>query len=100
MSGRKRYKETLRVVDFWRVRTPCWGMTHCPEVIYHDCPAYHNRQYPCWEIEGTYCKWVEWGTLGQDTETCLICRVYLTYGEGKCIKLKLRGKGIKLLVRR
>ena len=100
MSGKKSDKRTLRNVDFWSKRISCWDLTHCPEPVRNDCPAYHNRRYPCWEIEGTYCKWVEWGTLGLDTETCLVCTVYLTYGKGTPIRLILRGKGIKLLVRR
>jgi hypothetical protein len=37
--------------------------------------------------------------LGENTETCLICEVYLTYGEGKPIQLKLKGQGIRLLVK-
>ncbi len=94
-------KQTARVVgaeDFWRGKTPCWEMCRCPESIHAACPAYRHRQYPCWEIEGTYCKWDEWGTLGRDTSVCLICEVYLRWGEGKLIELKLRGQGIKLLL--
>ena len=97
MLGTKHDKAS-KLVDFWNNKISCWKMTHCPEDVRSDCPAYYHRQYPSWEIEGTYCKWVEWGTLGIDTETCLVCEVYLTYGKGMPIRLSLRGKGIKLLI--
>ena len=85
--------------DFWRGKTPCWELACCPDSIAKECPAYCYRQYPCWQIEGTYCKWGEWGTLGQDTSICVICQVYQRYGEGQRIKLKLRGRGIRLLIK-
>lgn len=94
-----KHHKASKLADFWNNKSACWEMTHCPEDVRNDCPAYYHRQYPCWEIEGTYCKWVEWGTLGLDTETCLVCTVYLTYGKGTPIRLSLRGKGIKLLVK-
>ena len=99
MPSKKR-DNTSMSVDFRDNKSNCWELTHCPEDVCNDCPAYYHRQYPCWEIEGTYCKWLEWGTLGQDTEICSVCIVYLTYGECKPIRLCLRGKGIKLLVKR
>ena len=95
----KKHDKACKQKVFWKGKSACWEMTHCPEDVLNDCPAYHHRQYPCWEIEGTYCKWVEWGMLGQDTEVCLACTVYLTYGDGKPICLNLRGRGIKLLVK-
>lgn len=93
-------KQAARIVspkDFWKRKTPCWEITRCPESIRADCPAYSHRQYACWEIEGTYCKWDEWGALGRDTSVCLICEVYIRWGKGKRIELKLLGQGIKLL---
>lgn len=96
-----RARQTDQVVnpeDFWAGKTPCWEMMRCPESIQADCPAPRQRQYPCWEIEGTYCKWNGWGALGRDTSICLICEVYLTYGKGQRIELKLWGQGIKLLI--
>lgn len=84
-------------IDFWGAKAACWEMTRCPDDIRDDCPAYHHRQYPCWEIEGTYCKWIEWGMLGRDTEGCLQCHVYKAHGQGKPVRLKLKGKGIQLL---
>lgn len=86
--------------DFWTGKTPCWEMTNCPEPVHNDCSAYYHRQYACWEIEGSYCKWDEWGSLGTDTRVCSICVVYQTYGKGQPIELKLRGQGIKLLMGR
>lgn len=84
--------------NFWRGKTSCWETMSCPESIRADCPAPHHRQYPCWEIEGTYCKWDGWGNLGIDTSLCLICQVYLKWGGGRPIELKLWGKGIKLII--
>lgn len=99
-SKRENQVQVSENANFWHNRTPCWEILHCPEDVRNDCPAYYHRQYPCWEIEGTYSKWLEWGSLGLATDICVICKVYLTYGKGKPIRLTLRGKGIKLLIRR
>lgn len=99
MPNKRQTDQAASQEDFWRGKTPCWELARCPNPILNDCPAYRYRQYPCWEIEGTYCKWGEWGTLGQDTSTCLICQVYLRYGEGQRIKLKLQRRGIRLLIK-
>jgi hypothetical protein len=96
-STKRREKPTV-AEDFWSGKTPCWQMTRCPEPIHSSCPAYHHRSYPCWEIEGTYCKWNEWGANGRDISICLKCEVYLTWGEGRRIELRLLGHGIKLLM--
>ena len=80
--------------DFWRGKTPCWEVCHCPEVIKSECPAPKYRSLPCWEIEGTYCKLTADGTNGKDTGICRICRVYKQWGGNKPIELKLFGKGI------
>ena len=85
---------------FWEGRVPCWKMLRCPRPLRDLCPAFKHLEFPCWEIEGTYCKWSEWGTLGRDTSTCLICQVYLRYGKGQQIELKLQGLGIKLIIDR
>lgn len=82
------------IPSFWQGKTACWEMCHCPEVIKSDCPAYKYRTFPCWEIEGTYCKLSPDGTSGEDTSICRICRVYKRWGENEPIKLKLFGKGI------
>ena len=83
--------------DFWLRRTPCWELMQCAEAICNGCPACIYREYPCWEIEGTYCKWDSWGSLGKDTSICKVCKVYLKFGKGQSIQLKLFGRGIKLL---
>jgi len=98
MPKKKRLEETPSAEDFWTGKTPCWEMTRCPERIYSDCPAYRWRRYSCWEIEGTYCKWNEWGANGRDTSICLKCEVYLTWGGGKPIELRLVGQGMKLIL--
>jgi hypothetical protein len=98
MPKENQLKETAGSTVYWDRRIPCWKMTKCPEPIHSDCPAYRNRDYPCWEIEGTYCKWNEWGANGRDTSLCLKCEVYVKYGEGKRIELKLRRVGLKLLI--
>jgi hypothetical protein len=98
MHSKKRDKKPTLAEDFWSGKTPCWEMTKCPEPIHSGCPAYHHRSYPCWEIEGTYCKWNEWGGNGRDISICLKCEVYLTWGEGRRIELRLLGHGIKLLI--
>ena len=81
-------------LDFWQGKTPCWEMCHCPEVIKGECPAPKYPSFPCWEIEGTYCKLSADGTNGKDISICRFCRVYKQWGEGKPIELKLFGKGI------
>ena len=99
MPKKKQLKDTAGPSgDYWERRTPCWEMMKCPEPIHSDCPAYRNRGYPCWEIEGTYCNWNEWGANGRDTSLCLKCEVYVKYGKGQHIVLKLRGVGLKLLI--
>ena len=80
--------------DFWQGKTACWEMCHCPEVIKSECPASKYRSFPCWEIEGTYCKLTTDGTSGKDINICRICRVYKQWGRNKPIELKLFGKGI------
>lgn len=87
----------VKVADFWREKMPCWEMTNCPDAIHEECPAPRYREYPCWEIEGTYCKWDDWGALGRDISVCQTCRVYVTWGSGNSIEIKLQGQGIKLI---
>ncbi|MFW6115089.1 MAG: hypothetical protein ACOC6E_02195 [Thermodesulfobacteriota bacterium] len=99
MDNFNEHENIAHTGDFWSGKTPCWKLTGCPERIYLDCPAYRHRSYPCWEIEGTYCKWSDWGGNGKDTSLCLKCEVYLTWGAGVRIELKLMGQGIKLLIK-
>lgn len=80
--------------DFWTGKQPCWEMCKCPDVIKQECPASKYTSYPCWEIEGTYCKLDRTGTTGKDTSICRICRVYKRWGDERPIQLKLFGRGI------
>ena len=98
MPRKRQTGEAASTKDFWQGKVSCWELTCCPEPIHKECPAYRYRQYPCWEIEGTYCKWDKRESLGRDTSPCLICNVYLSYGKGQSIKLKLWGQGIKVRI--
>lgn len=69
-----------KALDFFKGKKPCWEIRGCvgkpggaPE-----CPAYSNRQRPCWEWQDTICK----GASGKDVSVCKICEVYLQYGHG------------------
>jgi hypothetical protein len=55
--------------------------------------SYKNRELPCWEIEGTYCKLDDYGATGRDTSICQVCRVHKKYGDGSPIKIKVFGQG-------
>ena len=79
---------------YWEDRTPCWDICHCPETIRDDCPAYTHQSLPCWAIEGTYCKLSDYGTRGDDTSICKVCRVYKRFGAGEPIELQLFGRGM------
>ena len=81
-------------LGFWEGKTPCWEMFRCPEAVRDECPAFKYRSLPCWEIEGTYCKLDNYGTTGQDTAICEMCRVYKRWGHGEPIEIKLLGRGI------
>ena len=82
------------VTGFWEGKTPCWEMFRCPEAVRDEWPAFKYRSLPCWEIEGTYCKLDNYGTTGQDTAICEMCRVYKRWGHGEPIEIKLLGRGI------
>ena len=78
--------------DFWKGKTPCWEMFRCPEELKQECPAYNNRSFPCWKVEGTYCKLFDYGAKGDGTDICQHCRIYKRYGQNEPIEIKLRGK--------
>ena len=82
--------------DFWAGKTVCWQICRCPPAIKDECPANKYTSFPCWEIEGTFCKLQINGPVatGTDTGICEVCRVYKKYSGGKRIELKLLGKGI------
>ena len=87
-------KGELLEPGFWEGKRPCWEMCQCPEMIRNECPALKHQSFPCWEIEGTYCKLDDYGVRGDDISLCQVCRVYKTYGENKLIQIRLWGKGI------
>jgi ribosomal protein S17 len=80
-------------LGFWEGKTPCWETFRCPEAVRNECPAFHYRNLPCWQIEGTYSKLHDNGTKGECTKICENCRVYKRYGNAEPIEIKLRGKG-------
>jgi len=80
-------------LGFWEGKTPCWEMFRCPEAVRNECPAFHYRSLPCWEIEGTYSKLHEYGVRGDCTKICENCRVYKRYGSAEPIEIKLHGRG-------
>lgn len=78
---------------FWEGKTSCWEMCTCPPTLRKECPAFKNRNLPCWEVEGTYCKLDDYGATGRDTGICRVCRVYKRWGENKNLEIKLCGQG-------
>jgi len=80
-------------LGFWEGKTPCWEMFRCPEAMRNECPAFKYRTLPCWQIEGTYCKLLDYGARGDGTDICQVCRVYKKWGHGEPIEIKLCGKG-------
>jgi hypothetical protein len=82
------------VLGFWEGKTPCWETFRCPEAVRNECPAFHYRSLPCWQIEGTYSKLHGNGTRGDSIEICENCRVYKRYGDSEPIEIRLRGRGL------
>ena len=80
-------------LGLWEGKTACWEMCTCPPSLRQECPAFKNRNLPCWEIEGTYCKLDDYGATGRDTSICQVCRVYKRWGNCEPIKIKLFGQG-------
>jgi len=80
-------------LGFWGGKTPCWEIFCCPETIRDECPAFKYRNLPCWQIEGTYCKLLDYGQRGDSTDICWVCQVYKRYGNGEPIEIKHFGKG-------
>ena len=88
----------IQTEGFWVEKTPCWEMTHCPEMIRDECPAHKHQSLPCWEIEGTYNKVYEYGMKGDNTYICEHCHVHKKWGQGEPIHIKLFGKGFNPVV--
>ena len=81
-------------VNFWYGKEACWDKCNCPPMIKAECPAARYQFLACWEIEGTYCKLDNRGATGRDTSVCQVCQIYIKYGYGEPIKLKLFGRGL------
>jgi hypothetical protein len=47
---------------------PCWSILGCPDERREKCPAYHNREKPCWQLFR--------GTNDQLRQECLDCQVF------------------------
>lgn len=64
------------MTNFWSGKIPCWEFIGCEEPIYSQCPAYQNRERPCWEVADTQCRKVlrfEW--------ECRDCKVFRRYDQ-------------------
>lgn len=62
--------------DFWKDKEPCWILLDCSEYVYPQCPAYLDREKPCWENASSECRKllrIKWG--------CKDCRVFKLYNK-------------------
>ncbi|OGP54573.1 MAG: hypothetical protein A2162_10345 [Deltaproteobacteria bacterium RBG_13_52_11b] len=60
--------------DPWGGKDPCWIVLGCSKYVYSDCPAYKDREKPCWENAVTHCKRllaIKW--------ECKDCKVFKLY---------------------
>jgi hypothetical protein len=90
----KKEIETEIPLGYWQDKTPCWTMNSCPAIIRQECPSHRIHSHPCWEMEGTYCKFNDHDLPGRDTSICNVCRVYKVYGGNQKIEIKLFSHGI------
>jgi hypothetical protein len=60
-----------KLSDFWEGKEPCWVILKCSKYVRAKCPAYLNKEAPCWEIAYTQCEIL----LGIKRD-CKNCRVY------------------------
>jgi MerR family transcriptional regulator/heat shock protein HspR len=60
---------------------PCWEITNCPPESWKGCPAYMNKNAPCWQIAGETC---------DQSKECSQCGVYLSAKERICQKEELK----------
>ena len=56
---------TLAMVE----RIPCWDQRHCPPERRASCPAYAQKEVPCWQVHRD--------KIGRLQEACLGCDVFL-----------------------
>ena len=62
--------------DFWKDKEPCWILLDCSKYVYPQCPAYLDREKPCWENASSECRKllrIKWG--------CKDCRVFKLYNK-------------------
>ena len=59
---------------------PCWEIISCPPESREPCPAYLNKNDPCWQIASETC---------DQSRECSRCKVYLSAGERICQKEEL-----------
>ncbi len=64
--------------NFWEGKEPCWILMNCSEYVFKNCPAYHYRERPCWEIPYTRCE-----ALTNIEKECRFCKVYKLYNHDK-----------------
>ena len=79
---------------YWHDRKACWEINQCNEILAKECPAYLHQEYPCWEVEGTYCKLNDENFSRNEDSRCYSCKVYLQYGKGTPIQVKIFDKGV------
>jgi hypothetical protein len=68
----------IRLSNFWEGKDPCWVVLNCSKYVRVKCPAYLNKETPCWEIAYTQCEIL----LGIKRD-CKNCRVYKLYHVSK-----------------
>ena len=64
----------MRLTNFWEGKEPCWVILNCSKYVRAKCPAYLNKEAPCWEIAYTQCEIL----LGIKRD-CRNCRVFKLY---------------------
>ncbi len=53
----------------------CWDYQKCS--VSEECPAYPNRGWECWNVEGTLCRGEKQGAYQDKIERCRqSCRFY------------------------
>jgi hypothetical protein len=66
--------EEKKMADFWDGKDPCWVVNECPEYLRKKCPAFRQRDRPCWEVAYTQSE-----VLTYIKKDCKYCRVYNLY---------------------
>ncbi|MEW5766064.1 MAG: sigma-54 dependent transcriptional regulator [bacterium] len=61
-------------------RLRCWEFYDCDKI---ECPAYQNKDLPCWLVSGTHCRNEIQGKFYDKLEECVKCRVFLSEMDGE-----------------